>query len=256
MSGKTSASAEACIFASDADVRRDIQIYLKQNFGFSVVACSETADFIQNCRNAPRLIVVAAMRRGGVGLELVRQIRQASSSGFILYIASGDLPDEVGDAFGAGADDAIRTPFTMREFGLRLRARLGAGIPALETAHGATVPQVILDEENKLLAAGSRATAQLTRAEAEVMAVLIRSGGEIVSRNDLARAIDRTDWEYGDRRFDVHVASIRKKLRKAFGKRYELRAVRYRGYAFVEGAEIDSTEGRIGVSQPSDVHGS
>lgn len=253
MSNEVEDGAAAYVFAADPDVRRDIQIYLKRNSSFGVTACADASEFDKLLLDAPRLIVVTALAEPGAGLALVRRIRAAGGRDFILYIAAEDLPDEGGDAFGAGADDVIRAPFTMREFGLRLRARLGADVIGGDGAGSSAVPHVILNEENKLLAAGSRDSAQLTRAEAEVMAVLIRSGGEIVTRNDLARAIDRTDWQYGDRRFDVHVASIRKKLRKAFGKRYELRAIRYRGYAFVERVEADSTTGRIAGTQPKGV---
>jgi len=41
-------------------------------------------------------------------------------------------------------------------------------------------------------------------------------------------------WVYGDRKFDVHITKIRKKLRDAFGERYVVETVRSAGYSFYE----------------------
>lgn len=229
----------AHVFALDGDVRRDAQIFLRRSCAYRVTASRLALPTGPEAfTRPPDLLVVSGLEGSEAAIGLVLALRDAGQRGFLLYLASADGIDEAGDAFAAGADDVLRAPFTIREFGLRLRARLGVS-PA-RILGSEIVPQVLLDQNNTLHAMGTRESVRLTRAEAELMAVLIRSGGRIVSREDLARQIDQASWEYGDRRFDVHVANIRKKLRKAFGTRYALRAIRFKGYAFCEEAGADS----------------
>ncbi len=238
MTTGTGATIEALVLEREEALRRDMAVFLCRVCRLSVIEGADT-DALDPWRGALaglRLAVVGSGSDGREGIEAVRRLRAEGTGAFVLYINRQLQPEEGADAFAAGADDVMRTPFSLREFGLRLRARLGTG-----PGDGAAVPLVMLDGDNRLLAAGSQATVQLTRAEAEVMAVILRHSGSLVTRDDLSRAIDKCDWVYGDRKFDVHITKIRKKLKAAFGARYQLRAVRSAGYAFVEntaGADV------------------
>ena len=112
-------------------------------------------------------------------------------------------------------------PFSLREFDARLRLRLrDRGVaPAGES-----------DE-------GGLAKLALTPVEARIVDLLMRDKGRIVTRNELSRLLHDCDWEYGDRKFDVHITKIRKKLRKGFGDRYTVRAVRSVGYLLSDTAD-------------------
>lgn len=226
---------DAFIFDPSDELRRDLQIYLVRNCGLNTAPRSEIADFDPaQSVPVPRLIITSGFENGR-GLELIRRVRALGLSTFIIYIDRNQGPDEAGDAFASGADDVIRTPFTLREFGLRLRTRLGQEFVS-HGRSGGLVPNVMLDAENRLLAAGCDGSVQLTPAEAEVMAVLIQRGGLLVTRDDLSREIDHCNWMYGDRKFDVHITKIRRKLKAAFDGRYEVRSVRSEGYMLVEAA--------------------
>ena len=233
MRGKNVTEPEALIFDPDPELRRDLQIFLVRCCGLTALGQEEVRDYDPSSACGLKLLITSGFDASRCGLRLIRRIRELGLETFVLYLDRKSTPDEGGDAFAAGADDVIRLPFTLREFGLRLRARLGAEFIGSGALAG-LVPQVMVDAENRLLAAGTSAFAQLTRAEAEVMAVLIRKGGELVTRDDFSRAIDDCDWIYGDRKFDVHVAKIRKKLMQAFGSRYVVRSIRSEGYALCE----------------------
>ncbi|WP_158243101.1 response regulator transcription factor [Acidimangrovimonas sediminis] len=228
------AARRAILHVTDPELGRDLGIFLRRNCGFDVLPSDAETSAPPVRGFAPGLVVVEGGSAPAPALLLLQRLRTGFPDAFLMYIATSGGREEGGDAFAAGADDVIRAPFTLREFGLRLRARLGSALADPNGRGDAEVPQVLLDGDNRLYASGERQPVHLTRAEAEVMAVLIRSGGRIVSRSDLAREIDDAEWEYGDRRFDVHVANIRKKLRKAFGQRYAVRSIRNEGYAFRE----------------------
>ncbi|GHD99222.1 transcriptional regulator [Defluviimonas sp. 20V17] len=244
MQNNAGAEPKAFVFASDPDERRDLQIFLRRSCGF-IVDGGEIRPAAALLREPlfdpqPRLMVISGQSCPDTALGLLHDLRAAGLRSFILYLASSGTLDEAGDAFAAGADDVQRAPLTLRELGLRLRARLGVKFSQTGGRGSETVPQVLIDRDNRLHAAGLSQSVRLTRAEAELMAVLIRSGGEIVSRDELARQIGQAEWEYGDRRYDVHVANIRKKLHKAFGGRYALRSIRFKGYVFCEEVQAES----------------
>ncbi len=74
------------------------------------------------------------------------------------------------------------------------------------------------------------ARAQLTPVESEIMRILLTHMGQIVTRNQLSQWLDRAEWLYGDRKFDVHITRIRKKLRAAYGERFIVHTIRAKGY--------------------------
>lgn len=128
-------------------------------------------------------------------------------------------------AFEAGADDVIRTPFSLVEFGLRLRNRLLA-------ANKPCAYEINLYEDWDAQAHVAT-KAKLTAAESQVLRRLIQNDGQIVTRDELSQHVDGRAWEYGDRKFDVHIASIRRKLGSAFGDRISVSTVRSTGYRLV-----------------------
>ncbi|MEE2945364.1 MAG: winged helix-turn-helix domain-containing protein [Pseudomonadota bacterium] len=167
----------------------------------------------------PQVIVIGRVsRRATVIAELKEQ-----GAPFILVIDRGEITGEGEEAFLAGADDVIKTPFTLRVLALRLRARIGL----LDTPEGR---DVLAGAEHWESGAYIASHAGLTSAEAQVAHVLISNSGEIVSRDALSYAIDQRPWDYGDRKFDVHVAKIRKKLNAVFGEHVAVDTVRAAGY--------------------------
>ncbi|TMV85817.1 response regulator transcription factor [Thioclava sp. BHET1] len=239
MRGRNISEPDVLIFDEDPELRREIQVFLVRQCGLIAIEQPRVQDLEPGLVLSPRIVIIGGAYAEGRGLSVIRRIRELRLECFILYLDRMTRPDEGADAFAAGADDVARLPISIRELGLRLRCRLGRGIIPRGGEGSGLIPQVILDGGNRLLASGSKAVAQLTPAEADVMAVLIRRGGEIVTRDELSREIDNCDWVYGDRKFDVHITKIRKKLRDAFGERYQVRSVRSEGYAFCEDPESE-----------------
>lgn len=173
--------------------------------------------------DAPDGILVAGLRSGAQGgSALISQCRARRPHWVILALDHRNDSDSAAEALGAGADDVLCVPFPPREFEARLllRHRQAAQVAGRQAAG----QQPVL------------AKARLTPVESEIMLLLLSRNGEIVTRNELSQHIDNSDWTYGDRKFDVHVAKIRKKLRAGFGERYALRTIRSVGYCLQERA--------------------
>lgn len=165
------------------------------------------------------VIVLGRMpRRAGAITAL-----KAQGFPFVIVLDRAEVSYETEEAFLAGADDVIQCPFSLKAFALRLRARVGL----LASDAGS---EILEDSQNWDDGAYIASQAGLTTAEAQIAHVLISHSGEIVSRDVLSYAIDQRPWDYGDRKFDVHVAKIRKKLNAVFGDHIAVNTVRAAGY--------------------------
>ncbi|MEI4472034.1 helix-turn-helix domain-containing protein [Frigidibacter sp. MR17.24] len=147
-----------------------------------------------------------------------------------LRLALDPAPEGAGlaAALSAGFDEAVRLPLCRAELEARLRripTIAGRGDPLLYRLAASRAGDAV-----ELDPGTGTEPLRLTPNEADILRVLVREAGRTVTRDALSRQIDRCDWEYGDRKFDVHVTRIRRKLSLSFGDRYHVAAVRSEGY--------------------------
>lgn len=214
------------------------------NYFFSIIFRCETRRIVDLDKAAqafqgvdvPRMVVMCLADAGDSALDLTRQVAALTPQPFVLVLTRGDDPQARVQLFEAGANDVLQFPFMLKELAYRLRAR--PGDIGRQFRFGP-------DQSDMLdVSADIVRRANLTEVEAQVVFALIQHGGEIVSRDELSRAIDKTPWSYGNRKFDVHVASIRKKLETAYGGQMNVRTVRSAGYQLsvaVNGADRGQT---------------
>lgn len=132
-----------------------------------------------------------------------------------------DLPDLGAQMYEAGAADVVHWPADLKEVALRLRHHLGDRWDSTKTINLET------DWEAESYVAGA---ADLTTAEAQIVRILMAKDGRIVTRDELSMTLDARPWRHGDRKYDVHMAKIRKKLLAAFGSNLTVSTIRSRGY--------------------------
>lgn len=150
-------------------------------------------------------------------IDLIRTLKGCDDAPVIVTLHDKDADDGV-PIFLAGADDIVEWPSSSDELAVRLCVRLGLEVDDLGGVGG---PHFDLAKLDRL---------GLTRIEEQILKVLYDRLGEIVSRDELSLAVDRRPWVYGDRKFDVHVAKIRKKLVKEFGADIAVSTIRLAGY--------------------------
>jgi two-component system, OmpR family, response regulator len=214
----------ALVADSDASVRMSLD-YL---FG---VVCRRNVQTLPSCIEAagvlaggavPEIVVVGCSGANNGHLEMIRAAAAMTPRPLVIAVDHEGTPENGVRAFLTGADEVVRLPFSLMEFALRLRARMEAAGMVSEFEFGA--------DDDWDAEAHVAHQAGLTSTEAQVLRVLIRRDGKIVSREELSRAIDNRPWDYGDRKFDVHVGKIRKKLKTTFDARISVRTVRSAGY--------------------------
>lgn len=213
----------AVVLDTDAALSLSLRHMFTVICGLSCTLYSDPEGFLDglNADAAPELVILG--RSGSMPrAEVLAQIKARSES-FILVLNRQETPGEAEEAYLAGADDVMRLPLGMRELALRLRARIGM----LADEAGEAIFRDSESWDSEAYIAGQ---AGLTAAEAQIAHILFTQSGEIVSRDTLSHAIDGRPWDYGDRKFDVHVAKIRKKLTSVFGAHISVQTVRSAGY--------------------------
>ncbi len=176
------------------------------------------------------------------GLDSLRQIRHDSTIPVLMLTAKGDDVDRI-VGLELGADDYLPKPCNPRELVARLRAILRRGAPAPATASPETTdtPATCL-RVGALVVSPQERTAwwqgvpvALTSTEFNVLEMLARDSGRVVSKAELSlRAVGRELTRY-DRSLDVHVSNLRRKLGVLDDGRSPIQTVRGMGYQWITG---------------------
>jgi two-component system, OmpR family, response regulator RegX3 len=143
------------------------------------------------------------------GLDVCRTIRARSEVPIIIVSARGDEPDRV-VGLELGADDYVVKPFGLRELIARIRAVTRRG--KTTAADGAVqVGELEVDPRARRVRLGGREL-DLTPKEFDVLVMLARDPGAVVSRRSLLDEVWETSWYGSSKTIDVHVAALRRKL--------------------------------------------
>jgi two-component system, OmpR family, response regulator RegX3 len=144
------------------------------------------------------------------GYEVCRRIRSRSDVPIIVVTAKGEEVDRV-IGLELGADDYVVKPFGLRELVARIRAvsrRVGRQASESELLQ---VDDVTLDlRARRANVDGSEV--QLTLKEFDLLALLMRDAGAVVTKQRILNEVWNTSWYGATKTVDVHVASLRKKL--------------------------------------------
>jgi two-component system, OmpR family, response regulator CpxR len=174
------------------------------------------------------LILLDVMLPGLEGFEVLRQVRRRSDVPIIMLTARTARTDRVA-GLDAGADDYLPKPFEPEELIARIRAVLrrsgrntGGSLESFEVNGVRLVPGT-----REVRCAGS--PIEITTTEFDILELLMRSAGRIISRNEMFAAIYRRPASAQDRSLDVHVSHLRKKLGSMGGL---IRTIRGVGYLF------------------------
>jgi two-component system response regulator CpxR len=177
------------------------------------------------------LIVLDVMLPGMDGFEILRRLRQQSKIPVIMLTARGEDVDRI-IGLEIGADDYMQKPFNPRELSARIRAILRR-IETKPSGGRIEVNGVALDPGTReVFCEGQRI--QTTTLEFDILEILMRSAGRVVSRDMLMEAMYNRKATPFDRSIDMHVSHLRKKLENG---RTLIKTIRGVGYQFCTAGE-------------------
>jgi len=201
--------------------------YLRRE-GFEVHHDSDGLSALQAVRRLrPSIVVLDIGLPAMDGLEVCRRLRAADDWTPVLFLSARDEDVDRIVGLELGADDYVTKPFSPREVVVRVKTLLRRA----QAASGGGAATLRLSSI-ELDVAGRRAHVEgteltLTATEFDLLSHLMRSPGQVFSREQLLSAV----WGYtsaaGTRTVDVHVAQLRAKL----GSASPIRTVRGVGYS-------------------------
>ncbi|MGM0571869.1 response regulator [Marinobacter sp.] len=225
-----------------ADLTRE---YLESN-GLVVSHEGHGGNAVERIRNErPDLVVLDLMLPGEDGLSICRRVRPFYDGPIIMLTARSDDLDQV-LGLEMGADDYVGKPVKPRVLLARIRALLRRASPA--GTEGEAVATGSEDEPvrlqfNDLVVDRSMREAwlnnesiDLTSAEFDLLWLLARSAGRVLSREEIFTALRGIEYDGQDRSIDVRVSRIRPKIGDDPVHPRRIKTVRSKGYLFVKEA--------------------
>ena len=229
--GGTTQAARVLVVEDEASIRQGLCDVLAYH-GFAPHGVETGEEGLrEGSDGACDLVVLDLMLPGVDGFEVCEALRAARPRLPVLILTARGAEADVLRGFRCGADDYVTKPFSIAELMARVEAllrRSGRLEPAALAPFEAGPLRV--DPEALRAELDGRAL-DLTRREVEMLALLAREPGRIVSRRALLQEVwgfERAD-RIETRTVDMHVAKLRRKLGAA---RALIETVRGEGYRF------------------------
>ena len=184
--------------------------------GFDTVVAPTAAEALEQAAAVePDVVLLDVMLPDGSGFDVCRELRRTSRVPIIMVTARGDEADRI-VGLELGADDYVTKPFSAREVAARIRAVLRRADDAPPAAAGGDEAPVEVGDlsvdEARRTATLAGAPLELSRKEFDVLLLLAREAGRVVTRERLLEEVWDTTWFGSSKTLDVHVSGIRRKL--------------------------------------------
>lgn len=203
--------------------------------GFEVATTDDGSKAVAEITlDGPDIIVLDVMMPRMNGVEVLKHIRSTSDVPIVMLTARGDEIDRIA-GLDLGADDYVSKPCSPGELVARLRAILRR---TRKTKNTNVVSQVasgdlILNPGSRQATLNGTALA-LTGTEYNLLELLVRNGGHVVSKQDISQTVFGRPLTPFDRRIDVHLSSVRHKLGVRQDGQTWIQSVRGQGYILLQ----------------------
>jgi two-component system response regulator CpxR len=220
----------------DRKLCRLVADYLEP-MGYAVSAAHNGKEGLEMiCGDDYQAVILDVMMPEMDGLEVLKRLRSESDIPVIMLTARGEETDRI-VGLEMGADDYLPKTFSSRELLARLRAvtrryarpeqmavpQAGQNLMVfgdLEIDHGARTARLGDEPLN------------LTPLEYDLLISLATAAGRVLSRDQLLDAVAGRSYDVFDRSVDVHISSLRRKLKEAPRNPRFIHTVRTVGYIF------------------------
>lgn len=149
------------------------------------------------------------------GLALCKEFRETKKGiPIIMLTAHGELHDKM-DAFNLGADDYIVKPFHFNELFARIKVFLKRSETASEPGEKMFISDLEINFINKTVTRANT-NINLTSKEFALLALLIRSKGKVVSKQEILEKVWGLSFDTGTNTIEVFISFLRNKIDKPF----------------------------------------
>ena len=200
---------------------------------FDVKSVHDGGDALEVLQSSEfEILILDVMLPSVGGFDVLRKLGASYETPILMLTARGDDIDRI-VGLELGADDYLSKPFNPRELVARIRAILRRA--SSRAAARGSVPDelavgpITLNTGTHLVHVAEKPV-PLTGAEFRVLELLMRSAGQVISREAMTeQALGRKLVAY-DRSIDTHISNLRRKLDLEAGRNPEIKNVRGSGY--------------------------
>ena len=220
------------IVDDEKDIVRMLNYNLKKEGYRTVEAYDGEVALDLAAREHPDLIILDLMLPGVDGLEVCKLLKKESKTSAIPIIMLTAKTQETDKVVGLelGADDYVSKPFSPKELIARVKAVLRRSGEKEISGEAAVFGDLRIDFAKIAVSVGNNPV-ELTAKEFELLKALIQAKGRVLSRDYLLDTIWGFDHaaDIQTRTVDVHIRTLRKKLKKQAAR---IITVRNYGYRF------------------------
>jgi hypothetical protein len=213
----------------DDDSIRELMVYALSASGFEAVGCPNAEAFWKAVKDRPpELVILDIMLPDEDGIRVLKKLREQAATRdlpVIMATAKGTEYDKV-IGLDLGADDYMAKPFGMMEMIARIRALLRRTCRREETAQLHAGKLELNCAQHTVRVAGEKV--ELTRKEFDLLLLFLENPGKVFTRDALLNSVWETDYEGETRTVDVHIGTLRTKLKECGGLIQTVRGVGYR----------------------------
>lgn len=204
----------ASIYIVEDDVNiREIETYALSGNGYHVEGFERAEDFFERLEEEkPDMVLLDIMLPDIDGLEVLKRIKKNNRTAEIPVIMVTAKSTEIDTVRGLdqGADDYITKPFGVMELISRVKALLRrCGVDRKEERY--VLGSIVLSPVERSCFVGEERL-ELTYKEFELLYILMKNAGIVLTREVLMDKIWGTDFEGESRTLDMHIKTLRQKL--------------------------------------------
>ena len=213
----------------DDSTIRDIEVYTLEQTGFKARGFADGISMLEALKSEiPQLIILDIMMPEMDGLQVLSKLRSEADYKdipVIMATAKGTEMDKIG-GLNSGADDYLVKPFGVMEMVARVKAVLRRTEKG-NASENITVGGIVLKEkEYKVIANGENV--ELTHKEFEMLKLFMHNPNLVFSREKLMSEIWGIDYIGETRTVDMHIKTLRQKLKSSGGQIKTVIGVGYR----------------------------
>jgi DNA-binding response OmpR family regulator len=201
--------SSVAVVEDDARIRAAVSRGLTERGHVVLAASSGLGALGEIVERRPDVVVLDLGLPDIDGLELLRMLRAVSGVPVIVATARDD-EREIIRTLDAGADDYVVKPYSAEQLDARIRAVLRR-VKDDDGDAPVEVAGLVVDPRSRLATVNGEPV-DLSRKEFDLLHLLMREAGAVVTRERLIEDVWETTWFGSTKTLDVHVSSLRKKL--------------------------------------------